>query len=86
MDDIIANPIKEPFDLSLEYISDCTNNFTSKILGEGAFGSVYFGCDKELGLQFAIKRVPLQVQDDEILNQITISFKREISVCLDVIN
>jgi ankyrin repeat protein len=77
---MIHDPTLEPTIWTLEYLQQCTNNFTSKVLGEGAFGKVYFGCDKVLGRQFAVKRVPLIVPDEDVLEQITLSFKREISV------
>jgi ankyrin repeat protein len=77
---MIHDPTSEPTIWTLEYLQQCTNNFTSKVLGEGAFGKVYFGCDKVLGQQFAVKRVPLIVPDEDVLEQITFSFKREISV------
>jgi hypothetical protein len=77
LDRVWSQPDAEPACLSLKYINECTNNFSSKILGEGAFGVVYFGTDNKLGLQFAVKRVPLQVPTNAALDQITLSFKRE---------
>ena len=82
----IKDPTTDPIVLSLKYLEFCTDNFTSKVLGEGAFGKVYFGCDKELGLQIAVKRITLQITeqdqipDQETLDEITLSFKREIAV------
>jgi hypothetical protein len=77
---MLNNPTAEPTCWSIRYLDDCTDNFNSKVLGEGAFGKVYFGCDKVLGFQFAVKRVPLSVPDEDALNEIIRSFKREISV------
>jgi hypothetical protein len=80
---VFKNPTADPTVFSLQYLQDCTNDFTSKVLGEGAFGRVYFGCDKVLGIQMAVKRIPIPLLDQEILDQVTLSFKREISVSLE---
>jgi hypothetical protein len=80
LDRVINDPTAEPTIWKLKYLQHCTNDFTSKVLGEGAFGKVYFGCDKVLGQYFAVKRVPLVVPDQDVLEQITLSFKREVSV------
>jgi ankyrin repeat protein len=77
---MLNNPSAEPTCWSIRYLEDCTDKFNSKVLGEGAFGKVYFGCDKVLGFQFAVKRVPLSVADEDALNEIILSFQREISV------
>ena len=77
---MIDDPTLEPICLSFQYISACTKNFTSKILGKGAFGSVYYGYDETIQLQFAVKRVPIQIMNQETMDKITLSFKREISV------
>jgi serine/threonine protein kinase len=58
----------------------CTNNFTSKVLGEGAFGKVYFGWDQTLQLEFAVKQAHFQIPDQDTLDQVMLSFKKEISV------
>jgi hypothetical protein len=70
----------DPVVLSERYIEECTNNFTSKELGSGAFGTVYLGTDPTLGIHFAVKRVPLSVPSQAEWDQITLSFKREIAV------
>jgi hypothetical protein len=80
LDLVWSLPDAEPARLSLEYINECTNNFTSKILGEGAFGAVYLGTDRQTGREFAVKRVPLQLPTKAALDQISLSFKREIAV------
>ena len=72
-----ANPDNDPVSLSLEYLKKCTDNFTSKVLGEGAFGKVYLGTDKTLGLQFAVKQAHFH---PDALNEIMLSFRKEISV------
>jgi ankyrin repeat protein len=77
---MLDDPTAEPTDWSIRYLEDCTDHFNSKVLGEGAFGKVYFGCDKVLGFQFAVKQVPLSVPDEDAFNEIILSFKREISV------
>jgi hypothetical protein len=77
---LMNDPTSDPIVLSLKYLVLCTDNFTSKVLGSGAFGTVYFGCDKELGVQIAVKRIPIQIPDKETLDEITLSFKREIAV------
>jgi hypothetical protein len=79
---VVHNPSANPVVFSLNYLQDCTNNFTSKELGKGAYGKVYFGCDKELGIQLAVKCIPLQVMNQETIDQITFSFQREIAVSL----
>jgi hypothetical protein len=82
MKSLINNSAVDPIILSLKYLEMCTNNFTSKVLGEGAFGKVYLGYDKALGIQFAVKRISLQIPDQKALNEITLSFNREIAVSL----
>jgi hypothetical protein len=77
---VIQEPTADPIELSFEYIGHCTNNFSSTVLGEGAFGKVYFGRDHDLGVPLAVKRVRYDVLDQDKMDQITISFKREISV------
>lgn len=84
MEIMINDPFADPVVLSLQYLELCTDNFTSKVLGEGAFGKVYFGCDKEIGLQLAVKRISLQIPDQDALNEITMSFKREIAVRIQI--
>jgi serine/threonine protein kinase len=66
--------------LDLRYINECTNSFTSKELGKGAFGEVFLGEDSELDRQFAVKRTPMQVPTKGALKEIILSLKREISV------
>jgi ankyrin repeat protein len=78
---VLSDPMAEPACWNVKYLEECTDNFTSKVLGEGAFGKVYFGCDKVLGFPFAVKRVPLTVPDPDILNTIVDSFRREVLVC-----
>jgi hypothetical protein len=78
---LLRNPDTEPTMLSVKYLELCTDNFTSKELGRGAFGIVYFGSDKVLETQFAVKRVGLQLPDQDAVDEVTRSFKREISVC-----
>ena len=80
----IKDPTTDPSLLSIKYLELCTDNFTSKVLGKGAFGKVYFGCDKEIGLQIAVKRITLQIPDQETLDEITLSFKREIAVRIPI--
>jgi ankyrin repeat protein len=78
---MLFDPIAEPTRWNIKYIEDCTCNFTSKVLGEGAFGKVFVGCDNVLGTKFAVKRVPLTVSDLEALNDIILSFRLEVLVC-----
>jgi hypothetical protein len=80
LDTVINDPLSDPVLFSCNYLQDCTNNFTSKVLCEGAFGKVYFGCDKSLGVQLAVKCIHLHINDQAMLEQITISFKQEIAV------
>ena len=80
MEILIKDPSVDPVVLSLKYLEICTDNFTTKVLGEGAFGKIFFGCDKELGIRIAVKRINLQVPDQDTLDEITLSFKREIAV------
>ena len=74
------NPDLGPKILSLPYLKMCTNNFTSKLIGHGAYGSVRYGCDTALGTHFAVKCVSLQIVDQQDLDDVTQSFQREISV------
>lgn len=81
MENLICNP--DTADLivfSVKYLEMCTDNFTSGVLGEGAFGKVYFGHDKELGIQFAVKRITLHIPDQDALDAVTLSLQREIAV------
>jgi ankyrin repeat protein len=77
---MINDPMAEPSCWGIKYLEECTGSFTSKVLGEGAFGKVYFGCDKVLGFQFAVKRVPMTVPDPDTLKTIVDSFRREVLV------
>jgi hypothetical protein len=77
---LINDPSAVPVTLSVKYLEMCTDNFTSKLLGEGAFGKVYLGYDKELGMKIAVKRIALQIPNQDALDEITLSFKREIAV------
>jgi hypothetical protein len=77
---LINNTAADPIKLSLKYLEMCTNNFTSKVLGEGAFGKVYLGYDNELRIRFAVKRIALHIPNQDALDQVTLSFKREIAV------
>ena len=81
MEILINDPTANPIVLSLKYLELCTENFTSKVLGSGAFGKVFFGCDKELGVQIAVKCSELHITDQATLDEIALSFKREIAVC-----
>ena len=74
------NPDLGPKILSLPYLKMCTNNFASKLIGHGAYGTVRYGCDIALGTHFAVKCISLQVQDQQALHDVTQSFQREISV------
>ena len=81
LENVINNPTADPTIIGLKYIDFCTNNFTSKSLGEGAFGKVYLGYDHNLNnVQLAVKRIRFDVLDENKMNQITSSFRREISV------
>ena len=80
MENMMNNPDTGPIMLSLKYLKMCTDNFTSKELGRGAFGIVFFGCDKELGTQFAVKRVSMLLPDQDAVDEVTRSFRSEISV------
>jgi hypothetical protein len=77
---LINDPTLKPIALSTQYINMCTAEFTSKVLGEGAFGKVYLGCDIVLGLQFAIKQIKLQIQDKSEMDIIKTSVQKEIAV------
>ena len=77
---MLHDPSAEPTSWSIKYLNDSTDNFSSKVLGEGAFGKVFFGCDKMLGFQFAVKRVLLTVPDPDSLKTIIDSFRREVLV------
>jgi hypothetical protein len=82
LENVIDDPTADPIVIGLEYLNFCTNHFTSKMLGEGAFGKVYLGYDHALNnVQLAIKRIRFDVLDENKMNQITLSFRREISVC-----
>lgn len=80
MESHLNEPTADPIALSLEYLQLCTDNFHSEVLGEGAFGKVYLGVDKDLGIRMAVKRINLQIPDQNALDAITLSFKREIAV------
>jgi hypothetical protein len=80
MERFINNVAADPIILSLKYLEICTNSFTSKMLGEGAFGKVYLGYDNELKIFFAVKRIMLHIPNQDALDEITLSFKREIAV------
>jgi hypothetical protein len=58
MEKVINNTTAEPAKLELSYINLCTN-FSSEMLGKGAFGEVFLGMDRKLDLQFAVKRTPI---------------------------
>ena len=78
---VIDDPTADPIIIGVKYLDFCTNQFTSKLLGEGAFGKVYLGYDHDLNnVQLAIKRIRFDVLDENKMNQITISFRREIAV------
>ena len=78
---VINDPTADPIVIGLKYLDFCTNQFTSKTLGEGAFGKVYLGYDHDLNnVQLAIKRIRFDVVDENKMNQITLSFRREIAV------
>jgi serine/threonine protein kinase len=51
-------------------------------LGGGAFGAVYKGVEIATPDFFAVKRVPFAITDRETLDEIQLSFKREITVSL----
>ena len=80
MVDMMNNPNVGPIMLSRNYLKMCTDNFTSKELGRGAYGTVRYGCDSAIGTHFAVKCVSLQVLDQQTLDDVTQSFQREISV------
>jgi hypothetical protein len=80
LDHVWRQPDADPACLCLKYIEECTNDFKSTKLGEGAFGVVLLGTDVEIGLEFAVKRVPLRLPTESALDQITLSFKKEIAV------
>jgi hypothetical protein len=77
---VINDSQDDPVELSQKYIDECTNSFTSTVLGSGAFGTVYLGTDPVLEIQLAVKRVPLFVPTDARWKEITLSFKKEIAV------
>jgi hypothetical protein len=78
--EVINDTTAKPAELDVKYINEFTD-FSSKKLGEGAFGEVFFGTDPELRLQFAVKRTrTTQVPTEEDLKAIITSFKKEISV------
>jgi ankyrin repeat protein len=79
LEKVMNDSAAEPTELSLSYIERCTYHYRD-LLGEGAFGEVYLGVDDVLGIQFAVKRIPLVVSNEN-LGKITKSFKREILVC-----
>jgi Ankyrin repeats (many copies) len=78
--EVFKNQAFGPVNLSFNYVEYCTGTFTSKVLGEGAYGIVYYGSDNTLGKQFAFKRIPIIVTDANMLDNILESFKRELSV------
>ena len=80
LENMSKDPGVEPLALSLKYVENCTNKFTSRILGEGKYGKVYFGFDNILGLQYAVKRFPLSTSNAETFEEIKISLKHEIAV------
>jgi hypothetical protein len=77
---VINDSHADPVQLSLKYIEECTNTFTSTELGSGAFGTVYLGTDPTLCIKFAVKHVPLAVPNQAEWDQITLSFKKEVAV------
>ncbi len=77
---VVINSHADPVELSQRYIEECTNNFTSSLLGSGAFGTVHLGTDPTLGIQLAVKRVPLSVPTEARWKEITLSFRKEIAV------
>jgi serine/threonine protein kinase len=82
--DVMLNPDSKPTVISPEYIDECTDNFADdRFLGGGAFGAVYEGVDVITQDHFAVKRVPLTITDQETLDIIQTSFKREITVCFN---
>jgi hypothetical protein len=79
LEKVINDTTAEPATLDLKYINKCTD-FSSEILGKGAYGEVFLGTDRELDRQFAVKRTPMQVPTKGALKEIILSLKREISV------
>jgi len=56
-----------PAEISLEYCKEISNNFPSEKLGEGAHGTVFFGRDTTLNVDFVIKKVHFNLDDEDSL-------------------
>jgi hypothetical protein len=77
---LMIDPACDPTPFSLQYLKMCTDNFTSPVLGQGAFGTVFLGSDKEIGTNIAVKRIPLHIPDKELCTKIISSFSSELAV------
>ena len=67
----------DPMDIAQEYVDHCIND---KVLGEGAFGTVYLANDDKLPKKFVIKKIKFTNGDGESIRNICKTFKTEISV------
>ena len=82
MDNVNSRPIE----LSVEFITYCTNNFAEvRKLGQGAFGVVYKGQDDNW--DFAVKCILFNIAvEKNKVEEVTKGFKRELQVSSFVVS
>jgi hypothetical protein len=64
------------------YLNDCTDSFSKEhFFGEGAFGTLYLGQDKEdVRLKYMIQKAPIQLASKSDLASFHDIFQRDLAV------
>ena len=86
MKEAMDNVNSRPIELSVEFITYCTNNFAEvRKLGQGAFGVVYKGQDDNW--DFAVKCILFNIAvEKNKVEEVTKGFKRELQVSSFVVS